>query len=123
MPTRDNSVIPPLVPYLTTSLTLETADSESGIDLAVGVESSQFYFIAEGLNSSTGNIVVLTDPNLQVYNPETLSWVSFPDTITIPFEQGRLLTPKTYKIKLTYDSGIINLSASGGGLQYSQLII
>lgn len=122
VPTRTNNV-PPLTPYLTTSLTLNNPDAGSGsILLEVNEESDLFYFIAQGILPNSGNCVVTPTEFIEIYNPATSAWVAYPNTITIPYENGLLLTEKTYKLKVTNSAPFEEITATAGQLTYQQSI-
>lgn len=123
VPTRDTNIIPPLVPYLTTSLTLNIPPAD-GVDvlLQVNEESELFYFIGQGISPTSGNCVVTPTEFVEIYNPVTAAWVAYPNSITIPYENGLLLTDKTYKVKITASQFFEQISATAGQLTYQQSI-
>ena len=114
VPTRvQNS--PPLNPFLTTSLTLDIPAADGGtVFLKVNEESALFYFIGQGLLPMAGNCVVTPTEFIEIYNPATSAWVAYPNTKTIPYENGLLLTEKTYKVKLTFDALFEEFTATAG---------
>lgn len=117
VPTRSNNV-PPSASYLSTSLYIST--DGAGIFLDVNEESETFYIIGEGFNTSTGNVTLSLLNDIEIYNPETATWTTSP--ITIPFTNGRLLTEKTYKIRLPQPTAGSTLFGDAPGTSgFSQL--
>jgi hypothetical protein len=122
VPTRVQSA-PPLVPYLTTSLTLDIPAADGGtVFLEVNEESALFYFIGQGISPTSGNCVVTPTEFIEIYNPVTASWVAYPNSITIAYENGLLLTEKSYKVKITASQTFEEMTATAGQLTYQQSI-
>lgn len=119
VPTKDPLTAPPLVPYLSSSLTL--ANYRDTITLAINEETDLFYFIGEGISPSEGNMTITPDVYLEIWNGS--SWIGFGSTITIPYINSSAITEQIYKVRITQSSGGETLAVVAGDQIYNQLFI
>ena len=119
VPTKDPLTAPPLVPYLSTSLSL--ANYGDPITLAVNEETDLFYFIGEGITPSEGNVTVTPSVYCEIWNGS--SWIGFPSTLTISYINASVITEQIYKVRITASSAAETLSAVAGDQTYNQPFI
>lgn len=112
VPTRETPA-PPVTPYLSTNVYIESDGAIISLDVLQ--ESDLFYFIAEGLNVSSGNIRVFWSDPIELWNGST--WLDASNELSLPFTNSRFITEKIYKVRLASYSAINTLEASSPGLQ------
>lgn len=117
VPEKDPDIIPPVTPYISTSLTLDNGGVE--LQYAEDEESPLFYFIGEGFCTRTGTVTITTEAGLELWNGS--AWLPGGSSFQLNYTEGRLITEKIYKIRMPDATAFAILGGTVDGCNIPEL--